>query len=597
MRPSQTRFGARIRKHFLPALLAAACGTFGLAAPREVPRLATESAGPGGSVAGTLAPRAGVAGVVLWPGPAVLETQGLSPGSAAAAAHAAVDAVLAAEPGWRPLVEVLPEAVAVGAMSPEGDGERLARILVALASPRTPGANEEVEALLDAQGRRSSERWDDALEVSRQAVLGLAFPSFDGPWSGWPPPGVLAELDRAGIEAVLANVRRAPVRARVAGPPGLAERVAVALGGRLGSAAPPPAAEDPAPLPAGLVVTRDAREDDTVGLALAFRFSAAEARQHAAALEVLAEALRVGEGSLRQRLDVTVGKDAACKVEVEPAGSRGGALVLRASVPSGNALAAWQVVEGSVSSVRSMPLREDALMRARQRLDARAEQARRDAGVIVLDSLRQAVSGWPPEDRWSRPPAAQDVREFATTLITPERRAAALAGPLFEALPQIEVLKGVRRVGWSQFDPTSGDLARADTFDAVDREKGQVLARETLLALSGGRPIGLETAYHARYDVSEDTPAGVAESVVVLASGPAGATMTVESGKWTLEAQEKDAPASEPILPGGGGDSPEVAPNGRLEAISCREPAVFLARVLSGAVGAAAVESACGAPE
>nr|MBP7149456.1 hypothetical protein [Acidobacteriota bacterium] len=42
---------------------------------------------------------------------------------------------------------------------------------------------------------------------------------------------------------------------------------------------------------------------------------------------------------------------------------------------------------------------------------------------------------------------------------------------------------------------------------------------------------------------------------------------------------------------------PEVAPNGRLEAISCREPAVFLARVLSGAVGAAAVESACGAPE
>lgn len=580
-------------------LLTAACAFSAAAStakPTDSSEAALEIGGPGGEVTGLVVPDGSPAGVVIWPAGGRLEGPGLPPGSAEAAARILLQLVAEKEPGARPLFRVLPAGLALGLVLPGADQERFSRALARLAVPGSVRA-EEVSRRLAEHRREVRRRWGDPLEVARVGALALLFPGLDGPWEKLPPAAVQEGWKKEHVEAVWKSVAKSAVQARVAGKPGLAAAVAGALGSRLGPLEEPLPAGEAGDLPVSLALVRELPAEspgNAVGLVLGFRFTAAEGQELAPELVLMAEGLAAGEGSLRQRLDVALGKSIACRTQIVPVGRGEGALLLEMRVPRAGVAAAWRVLEGAVSSLRSMPLREDALLRARQRLDQASQGSREDPAAVLIDSLTGFPPGRPAEARWVRLPRAQEVRDCAQKVLAPARQAMVLAGPVPAATLELDSWREARRIAWNQFDPNQdGLVGEGGPPGEAEREAGRTLAQKVFQVLSGGLSGGIEPAFRARYKVREETPFGAADLTMVVKGGPGGNSITVEGEKWTVTAEQKEQ-GSEALVTSPQEATFSLPQAGRLDSLVFREPVVLLGAVLSNQVTASAARSLCG---
>ena len=553
----------------------------------DVPPPVLESAGPVELVRAVVVPGTRLAGVVVWPVRDALEGQGVPSGSALVAAHLAATVAAAAEPGATPLVVLLPDGIAVGARLDGSDEARLARVLSALATPR-PLPDGPRQAATERLQPTASGHWSNAEVVARRAALGLLYPGNRFPWDPVPGPQAVSEADAGARAAVFAAVREAPVRYLVAGPAGLAGRLAGQLPSRSG--ARPAVAEAPIPAPraplAALVDEEDAAgAPGKVGLALAFSLagSAAPPAQRAA-LAVLAEALTEGEGSLSQRLKVVLGQAAPARVEILRGAGSDEALVMSALVPAPSAGLAWRVLTGAVSSVKTIALRDDAIYRARRRLAERAAVRRTDPAAALIDAFGGAVVLPSP----SPPLRAADVQTAAQQALLPERQAAVAAGPLDEELAEVPEFQQALRLAWERFDPLSETLMQSGGAAERDAAAAQELARAALTALADGTTPAFDPRYRATYRVREETPAGPIESTLRIVASPEGISWTVDAPDWTIEAEER--PGKGTAAPDGVIHLPQ--PN-RLLGLALREPAILLASVVDGSVTAEAVRATC----
>ena len=553
----------------------------------EVPPPVLEAAGPGNGVRGVVVPGSRLAGVVVWPVRDALEQQGVPAGSALVSAQLAALAAAAAEPGATPLVALLPDGIAVGARLDGGDESRLARLLSTLASPRPPPDGPR-QAAIERLQRTASEHWSSPETVARRAALGLLYPGSRFPWDPVPGPQALSEADAGARAAVFAAVREAPVRYLVAGPAGLAGRLAAQLPARSGPV--PAAAEAPIPaIRAPLAALVDEEETSgapgKVGLALAFALPGAAAPPaQRAALAVLAEALTEGEGSLAQRLKVVLGEAAPAQVAIVHGAGDDEAFVMSAIVPAPSAGLAWRVLTGAVSSVRTIALRDDAIYRARRRLAEEATARRADPGAALLDAFGGGAAAPSPAPTLR----AGDVQAAAQQALVPERQASVAAGPLVDEVAKAPEFQQALHLAWERFDPLSETMMQSGDAAERDAAAAQELARAALTALADGATPAFDPRYRATYRVREETPAGPIESTLRIVASPDGISWTVDAPDWTIEAEER---------PGKGTASTDGVihlpqPN-RLLGLALREPAILLASVVDGAVTAEVVRATC----
>jgi hypothetical protein len=553
----------------------------------EVPPPVLEAAGPGDAVRGVVVPGTRLAGVVLWPGRESLESPGVPAGAALVSAQLAALAAAAAEPGAAPLVMLFPDGIGVGVRLDGGDEARLARVLSALATPRPPAEGPR-QAAIERLQRIAGEHWSSPETVARRAALGLLYPGSRFPWDPVPAPSAVGEADANARAAVFAAVRESRVRFLVAGPAGLAGRLAGTLAARGGG--PQAGAAAPVPAPSAPLAALVDEEDGPgapgrVGLALAYALagSAAPPNQRAA-LAVLAEGLTEGEGSLAQRLKVVLGEPAPARVEILRGAGGDEALVLSALVPAPSAGLAWRVMTGAVTSVQTIALRDDAIYRARRRLAEEAAARRTDPPAALADAFggTAAVPAPAPALR------AADLEAAAQQALVPGRRAAAAAGPLGDVLVEVPEFEGALRLAWERFDPLSETLMQSGDAAERDAAAAQELARAALAALAVGTTPAFDPRYRATYRVREETPAGPVESTLRIVASPDGISWSVDAPDWTIEAEERAAKGAAPA----DGVIHLPQPN-RLLGLALREPAILLASIADGTVGAEAVRASC----
>ncbi|MCU0222872.1 MAG: hypothetical protein MUF27_02110 [Acidobacteria bacterium] len=553
----------------------------------EVPPPVLEAAGPGEAVRGVVVPGTGLAGVVLWPGRESLESPGVPAGAALVSAQLAALAAAASEPGAAPLVVLFPEGIGVGVRLDGGDEARLARLLSALATPR-PLAEGPRQAALERLQRIAGEHWSNPETVARRAALGLLYPGSRFPWDPVPASSAVGETDANARAAVFAAVRESRVRFLVAGPAGLAGRLAGPLASRGG--APPAGAAAPVPAPSAPLAALVDEEDASgaprqVGLALAYALAGTAAPPNQrAALAVLAEGLTEGEGSLAQRLKVVLGQPAPARVEIVRGAGGDEALVLSALVPAPSTGLAWRVMTGAVTSVQSIALRDDAIYRARRRLAEEAAARRNDPSAALAD----AFGGTASVRASALALRAADIEAAAQQALVPARRAAVAAGPLGDTLAEVPEFTGSLRLAWERFDPLSETLMQSGDAAERDAAAAQELARAALAALADGATPTFDPRYNATYRVREETPAGPVESTLRIVASPDGISWSVDAPDWTIEAEERAAKGSAPA----DGVIHLPQPN-RLLGLALREPAILLASVADGSVGAEAVRANC----
>lgn len=561
-------------KRAAATLLALGASAFAWAAqPPATPPI--ETAGPGGSSQSAVVVDSKIAGVVLWP--AVATDDGPLPaGSLSLAAQTALDAALAGEPDVRPIFEPGLGFVAVGAQLPGPDEDRLKRILARLASPPASVAD-GAKAALDARAARWSERWSDPLVRARFAAVALAAPGVFGAWSADADAGAAVPRGGDGAAAAVAAIRRSPIEIRAAGAAGLAGRLAAALENRIGVLAegrPPetpaaPAAVLPAPVPSV--------HADEVGLALAFRVQPEDVVDLGAALPVFFESLAEGPGSLPQRLRVALNSAAGASVDVYAAPGGGAYLCLAVRAPKAQAAAAWQVLAGTVASVRALPMMEGGVFRARQRLDEQAAARNADAGATVRRLVAEEAWAWPPTDQ-DRPVTAVDVRQAALRVLSPDRRTAAVVGVVPDDLLAADGLKGAVRLDWSRLNVEEPSSAPRPASDPA----AVAAAKAVYVALAGAAAEDALPAYVARYDVREETPLGLSRLELTVEGGAQGTQFTASTKKWTLKAKAGDEGA-EAQLPGASGAATLVDAD-RVPALVYREPVVFAAAAARGVI-------------
>jgi len=558
------------------------------AVPQVTP-LPVQTAGPAAEVQGIVIPGSALAGVALWPSARSLEGPDLPPGTALMAAHLAADAACAGQPGARPIVALFPAGIGVGASLTMGDASALGAILGRAALPGGTASAVRLEDLERLQAR-AADYWADPLLVSRRAALGLLFPVRAVPSDEFPGPPAIADAAPEQIDALLARVRGRAPRYLVAGPEGTTDKVAAAVptgpAGSRAADAPVPAA----PLPASAIVALEDEEEeiDSVGLTIAFRTAGLDRRLLESALPVLAEALKEGQGSLAQRLQVVLGAPAPARVEILPGEGGEGAFVLSTLVPRESASVAWRVLSGSISSVQTISLREDALYKARFRLAQEALQRRSDPTVALLERFGAMTPalGVPAETV-----KASDLLEAAKQALTPERRACAAAGPVDEETAAAPEFDTAMRIEWERFDPDAEAMMRPGVGELRAAE-AIALAREVLDSLAEAPSAALDPRYSASYKVREETPAGPVETILRVTAGQGAIELTVEGPAWTIEAKEGGAgaePTPEGVL--------HLPHTNRLLGLSLREPAVLLATILAGGLPVDASAATCdGAP-
>ncbi len=553
----------------------------------EVPPPVLEAAGPGDAVRGVVVPGTRLAGVVLWPGRESLEPPGVPAGAALVSAQLAALAATAAAPGAAPLVMLFPDGIGVGVRLDGGDEARLARLLAVLATPRPPAEGPRQAAIEQLQ-RIAGEHWSNPETVARRAALGLLYPGSRFPWDPVPAPSAVGEADANARAAVFAAVRESRVRFLVAGPAGLAGRLAGTLASRGG--APQAGAAAPVPAPSAPLAALVDEEDGPgapgrVGLALAYALAGpAASPNQRAALAVLSEGLTEGEGSLAQRLKVVLGEPAPARVEIVRGAGGDEALVLSALVPAPSAGLAWRVMTGAVTSVQTIALRDDAVYRARRRLAEEAAARRADPPAALAD----AFGGTAPVPASALALRAADLEAAAQQALVPGRRAAVAAGPLGDELVEVPEFQGALRLAWERFDPLSETLMQSGDAAERDAAAAQELARAALAALADGATPAFDPRYHATYRVREETPAGPVESTLRIVASPDGISWSVDAPDWTIEAEERAAKGAAPA----DGVIHLPQPN-RLLGLALREPAILLASVADGTVGAEAVRATC----
>lgn len=588
-------------KWFALAALAAGAGS-GLAGaeapetqpPARPPVLGAETAGPGGAIQGLILSSGGrIAGVALWPPAATVEGRALPRGALAVAVRAVLASALAAAPDARPIVEWGGDFVALGADLPAGQDVQLLKVLARVADPPTPAAT-LVEHTVRTLQTKVDEQWSDPLERARLAAFASLFPQAAGPWAPSGGPENLGQVDAAAVEAAMAAVRRRPVEARVAGPAGLAARVAAALGDRAGVLGAAPAPDEAAKLPLALAIQRgpgDGPASDAAVI-LSYRIRAAEAASLGPGLAVLVESLSEGPGSLPQRLRVGLGETPASSIEITPVAGGGGVLVLGVKTSRANGAAAWRVLEGAVSSLRALPLNEDAVFRARQRLDEQSAFRATDARAALTGLLRRQPWSWPPADRWAHPVTAADVQAAARQIFVPERQVTVVAGSPPDELLAAAPLQQARRSDWSRFRPFGEGSAAAGAPSAPGAEPAIELAREVWQALSSGPVAERSPGFHASYKVDESTPLGSASVDLTVDCGPDGTTVDIGGRRWQLRAKSGED-SGEVWLPGAA--APSALPEAdRLPALVYRTPAILVGDIVRGVIPASVSTAACG---
>lgn len=569
------------------AVLLAMCWT-AVAAP---PAPSLEEAGPAGAVRTVIVSGTGVAGVVLWPAPA-------SP-KALATAYLAVEALVGESPGGGEIPPVIAEPLgsrfAAGVFLPQGGEERFRGLLARLSDPGPPSAA-SLAAARKRLAHRGAELARDPLADAHRGCLGGLFPGHLGQWSIEGRPGLWEQITDQDVAALLRNVRRAGIQVRAAGERGLASRLAAALGSRLAAEA-----ASTGPSTGGhaqeraVVVSRPEGREGQVGFALGFSFDESFARRHGAALTLLAEALREGEGSLEQRFEVGLGEAADSMVEIHRAAFGGGAMVLGARTGVRQAAVVWRLIRGAAPSMASQTLRRDAVMRARQRLDRTAAAVSRNPRA-ALESwlLRPAPWRWPPPDRWNKPLGAAALRSVAEELLGRDFGLAVMAGPRSILSQDLAPFDEAPVVESAFLCPSSPGLVCAPE-ESEDQATRLVLAqaKKLMQALSDGRGLRTPAAYRARYRVLETTPVGESVGTLEVEAGGDKARIRWRAGEHELAlgtGPEKD----EVMIDGDSGDDLPPEALDRLEVFASNEPAVLAEAILGGLLPARAAETPCG---
>ena len=494
------------------------------------------------------------------------------------------------------IAEPLGSHFAAGAFFPQGGEERLRSLLVRLGNPRLPSAASLASAR-EHLARRGAELARDPLSDAHRGCFGGLFPGLLGEWSIAGRPGLWEQITDQDVTAVLRSVQRGRVQVRAAGSKGLASRLAAALGSRLTVEAAStniPLGDDNAGEPA-IVVSRPEGGENQVGFALGFFFDESFAQRHGAALALLAEALREGEGSLEQRFEVGLGEAADSMVEIYRIPSRGGALVLEARTGAPQAPAAWRLIRGAASSMASQTLRRDAVMRARQRLDHAASAVLEDPRA-ALESLllRPAPWRWPPRDRWNRPPGAAALRSVAEGLLGRDSRVAVMAGPRSILSRELAPFDRAPLVESAFLCPSRPGLVCAPE-ESENQALRLVLARakKLMAVLSDGGDRKTPTAYRARYRVLETTPVGESTGTLEVEAGEDRARIRWQAGDHEL-AVGTEPERDEIVVDGDSGDDIPPEALDRLEVFASHEPAVLAEAISRGLLPAQAAETPCG---
>ncbi|UCF69317.1 MAG: hypothetical protein JSV80_08595 [Acidobacteriota bacterium] len=573
------------------------------AAPAE--RFPIEAAGPADAVRAAVSASGHSAGVLVWPPAHVLEAGDLPPGTVLVALQALCGELIAAEGGpsaARPLFRAYADRTVAGFVLERARQDRLVALLSRLADlPAVPARRLESE--LATALERLGEQWRQPVRRARMALERLAVGAGTGPALAAGTPATLARIRSSDLNEALERLRASAVEARGVGSRGLAREMALALSSRLGK----PTARGVSPAspasslePAALI---DARELAETGIVVGYLFGPELAAVHGGRIALLAEALSEGNGSLAQRLAVARGAPPASRgassigsnVEVVSLGSRGGVLLMRARTPTEQAAAAWKVIEGTINSIRSLRLAEPAVLRARQRLDARAQSIESDAARLLLERVvPEPAWAWPPESRWQRPPTAVELLATAQALTGEEQRLIAVAGPALGPLG--ELISPSRIVAADDFCPDQPTgLCRPGPPPPPARAEADPaprLALEVLNALGGDRVQAVPVTFSARYRIEQHTPLGPAVSMLELRGDDQRVSMRLEGEDWTLEL-DTDAQVIVTEKSNGSRVGTDLEQIDRIESAAYLQPALLAAAVQSGILPGSQREVSC----
>ncbi len=489
------------------------------------------------------------AAVVVWPPVRDLVPPGGHPTALRIALRVAGRAAGRSAAGTSALYVDEGGTLAAGLETARGSEAAILEALETIASPAdVPDAVIEEIRLEQAAGRPAK-----PIDIARRSVLDRL--------AGIPHPDPRGTIPADEVRAALRVLREAPVRVVGVGSAGLARRIAGRLSGRLAAGSPSPSRE-PGDASRGVIIPAASA---SAVIVVGYRADAALARELGAAAPVVAEVLRDGPGSLRQRLSVAIEDPVVLRVDLVPlGGGREGALLIQAGVPAERAERAYDVIDGAVSSLGALAPRQAALVEARSRLDASAAALQGAAGRDVAERMLLPGSWrWPPEDRWSAPLGPDGFAASVRRLLVRELSSVAVAGRVPQAFAERAPFTSGRAAG--EGVPTS--------------DGSGLLARVARSVVPGGVE-SAERGFSSRYAVSEETPLGRARSTLAVRSEAGDVSVAFETGGRTT----LDPPPEGAALSG----------RERRLALAMRQPAILLAMAESGLAIIDEVDASCG---
>lgn len=528
---------------------------------------------------------------IVWPAPEILD-RGLPAGTSAIAAGLLVNGLLEWSESGESLVMGLPDGLAVGVRTDAADAIDMVALATALAEPQ-PLDGGALARALEREDAKSRERTTDP--VFRALAGSLYFGL--GPGAGLavePGLSLRSRVDAESLAIVFERVRQAPLELAFVGPSVLAAQLEAALAPRL---APRAGGRAPSDFRRGVFVTSenggplDAEgEDARVVVTHAFRVSAASAAALGPSLPLLVESLRSGEGSLEQRLAVAVADDAGASPDVQwfGDGEGGGLLVVIVDTSRSRAAETWTVMEGVAASLAALPLRPDALSRARARLDARSKVSRESVEQALMALLGNEAGIWPPEGRWSKPPGPDDVRAAAAAVFDVDARLAVIAGDApWEAIP--DALEG-EATGF-RLGVNGVELCTPLAADSLPVDRATIALARRVLAVLGVRG-DAPRSYAARYRITEPTPLGDGVLEAALERAEDGSVL-YEVARGDLGMQIERGPGGAATIMPDGEVTAASGSGGRVASLAHIEPAVLAADVVEGAVVASSGRVPC----